>query len=63
MEDALTYIPAEEYDTWLRVGMALHASGEAWGRAARDTWSQRSDKYDAAGAAGEVEQALHLTVG
>ena len=39
-------IPADDYDTWLRVGMALHASGEAWARAVWDTWSQRSDKYD-----------------
>jgi predicted P-loop ATPase len=48
VEDALQVIPADDYDTWLRVGMALHASGEAWARAAWDTWSQRSDKYDAA---------------
>ena len=48
MEDALTYIPADDYDTWLRVGMALHSSGEPWDRAAWDTWSQRSEKYDAA---------------
>ena len=24
VEDALWHIPADEYDTWLRVGMALH---------------------------------------
>lgn len=47
VEDALHVIPAEDYDTWLRIGMALHASGEHWARAAWDTWSARSDKYDA----------------
>jgi putative DNA primase/helicase len=46
VEDALHVIPADEYDTWLRVGMALHATGELWARPLWDTWSQRSTKYD-----------------
>jgi len=46
VEEALQVIPADDYDTWLRVGMALHSSGETWARAVWDTWSQRSAKYD-----------------
>ena len=48
LEDALWHIPADDYDTWLRVGMALHSTGEAGARALWDTWSQRSEKYDTA---------------
>lgn len=46
VEAALQVIPAHDYDTWLRVGMALHATGADWARAEWDTWSARSDKYD-----------------
>jgi hypothetical protein len=46
VEEALQGIPADDYDTWLRVGMALHSSGEPWARATWETWSQRSAKYD-----------------
>lgn len=45
VRDALTFIPADDYDVWLNVGMALHAAGfsvEGW-----DEWSQKSDKYEA----------------
>jgi Primase C terminal 2 (PriCT-2) len=45
--DALAHIPAEDYDDWLKVGMALHHSGEPWARGVWDTWSQQSDKFDA----------------
>ena len=48
VEDALQFIPAEEYDPWLLVGMALHSTGEAWARDLWDKWSQSSAKYDAA---------------
>lgn len=47
LSSALTAISADEYDTWIRVGMALHATGagqealELW-----DNWSQTSSKYD-----------------
>lgn len=48
VRSALPFVDADEYETWLHVGMALHeASGgsdegfELW-----DEWSQRSDKYD-----------------
>ena len=39
----LDYIDADDYDTWLKVGMALKAEGytvDAW-----DTWSRTSTKY------------------
>ncbi len=31
---------------WLRVGMALHSSGEGWARSLWDDWSARVSKYD-----------------
>ncbi len=45
VEDMLTAIPADDYGTWQRVGMALKASNlpnafDLW-----DRWSQRSGKY------------------
>lgn len=39
----LTQTQVDDYDTWLRVGMALHADGQScsvW-----DEWSKRSPKY------------------
>lgn len=42
---ALSFIPADEYTTWILVGLALKSadvSFEVW-----DEWSQRSAKYDA----------------
>ena len=44
---AVSYIPSDDYDTWLRVGMALHSTGQPWAREVWDTWSQHSTKYDA----------------
>jgi len=41
--EALELIPADNYETWLRLGMALKAYGftfEIW-----DRWSQKSSKY------------------
>jgi hypothetical protein len=48
VEEALQVIPADDYDVWLSVGMALHSTDETWARSLWDTWSQRSAKYDAA---------------
>jgi hypothetical protein len=45
---AVSYIPSDDYDTWLRVGMALHSTGQPWAREVWDTWSQHSAKYDVA---------------
>lgn len=45
---ALSVIPADEYDQWIAVGMALHNKfGHAAGWAIWDEWSQKSAKYDA----------------
>lgn len=45
LREALTYIEAEDRDTWINVGMALATIGavgwELW-----NDWSQTSDKYD-----------------
>lgn len=46
---ALAFIPADDRDDWLTVGMALHAEsrGSDDGFAAWDAWSRESDKYNA----------------
>lgn len=46
---ALVFIPADDRDDWLTVGMALHAEsrGSDDGFAAWDSWSRQSDKYNA----------------
>ena len=47
VKEALRYIPAEDYEIWLKVGMALHSTGEddvaysIW-----DAWSRTSEKYN-----------------
>ena len=45
LSDALSYIPADDYQVWLAVGSALKAGGypmTVW-----DEWSQSSNKYNA----------------
>lgn len=47
IRSALKFIPADDRDVWLRVGMALH--GTEWGLPARniwDEWSRSSSKFD-----------------
>ncbi len=46
--DALRYLDADDYATWIEVGLALKASGDARARRVWDGWSATSDKYDAA---------------
>ncbi len=46
VKEALEFICPDEYDTWLRIGMALHHSYDEDGFAMWDEWSQSSDKYD-----------------
>lgn len=48
VRSALPFIDADEYETWLHVGMALHeaSGGSDEGFDLWDEWSQRSDKYD-----------------
>ena len=45
---ALAAIPNNhaDYDTWLMIGMALHATGAEWARALWDDWSHQSDKFN-----------------
>src|SRR6202043_292765 len=45
LRDALKVIPAEDRDTWLKVGAALQRRGA---RAVWDDWSKTSGKFDAA---------------
>ena len=44
--DMLSAIPADEYETWRDVGMALHYTDPADGLDVWDWWSSTSDKYD-----------------
>ena len=41
----LDYIPADGYEEWVRVGMALHHVTAGTGFELWDRWSQKSDKY------------------
>ncbi len=44
---ALSVISADERDTWVRVGMALHSVGDPnWAFELWDRWSAQSNKYD-----------------
>jgi len=45
--EALSYIPSDDYETWIRIGMAIKAGDfpfHVW-----DSWSQQSSKYDPKG--------------
>lgn len=44
--DMLSAIPADHYDAWRDVGMALHYTDPADGLEVWDWWSSTSDKYD-----------------
>lgn len=44
--NALQFIPADERDTWLTVGMALHNANDSRSYEIWDKWSATSDKYD-----------------
>jgi hypothetical protein len=46
VRSALTAIPADDRDNWLRNGMALHWTGWATARTLWDEWSKKSPKYD-----------------
>ena len=39
----LSFIPSDDRDIWLRIGMALHSGGH---RRLWDEWSSTSDKFD-----------------
>jgi hypothetical protein len=55
LERALSRISADEYDTWIKVGMALHHQfdGSREGFAIWDEWSSSSDSYQ------EVATKIH----
>ena len=44
LEEALTFVLADDYDVWVQAGMALKSV--PGGFALWDAWSQKSDKYD-----------------
>ena len=44
LQEALTFILADDYDVWIQAGMALKSV--PGGFALWDAWSQKSDKYD-----------------
>jgi putative DNA primase/helicase len=43
---ALNCVPADDRETWLKVGMGLHHSGESWARDLWDSWASRSVKFN-----------------
>ena len=45
LQDAMAYIPAGDYDTWVKVGMALHSLGNE-GLSLWDVWSSTANNYD-----------------
>lgn len=48
IRSALGYINADDRDTWVRMGMALHSTGAANAYGLWTEWSQQSDKFDPA---------------
>lgn len=45
LQSALKYICADDYETWIKVGQALHSSDSNEAFEVWDKWSQTSDKY------------------
>lgn len=48
VEDALSFIPSQEYSMWINIGMALHHSFGQKGFDLWDSWSRKAPNYDAA---------------
>lgn len=47
IEDAIAVIDPSDYDTWIKIGMAIHAEHpNNHGLSLWDQWSRRSDKYE-----------------
>jgi AAA domain/Primase C terminal 2 (PriCT-2) len=44
LESALGILPADDYDTWIKIGLALSTTGDA-GRRLWLAWSAKSEKY------------------
>jgi putative DNA primase/helicase len=52
IDEALSFIPADDYDTWFRVGAALKSSGDPAAFEIWDAWSRTAeDKYQPEGMA------------
>jgi putative DNA primase/helicase len=49
IQAALRTVPADEYDTWVRIGLALKSTGDDSAFILWDQWSQNSLKYAGAG--------------
>lgn len=46
IRSALSFVPADDYEVWLKVGMALHSTHAQRARGLWDEWSQKAfDKY------------------
>jgi RecA-family ATPase len=46
IEMALSYVPADNYSDWVKIGGALCDTGQPWARQLWDAWSQKSSKFD-----------------
>lgn len=46
--DAISRVPADDRQTWVTFGAALHDTGAPWARGVWDAWSQTSPKFNAA---------------
>lgn len=46
IRQGLAYIDADDYDTWVKIGMALHSTGNETGFHLWDQWSSKSSKYN-----------------
>jgi hypothetical protein len=61
LQDALLCIPADDYDTWTRIGMALYSKGEI-GFSLWDSWSRGSSKYVEKGMAAKWRSFAHSQI-
>lgn len=46
IRSALSYIPADDRDNWVRIGISLKSTGSASAFGLWNEWSQKSDKYN-----------------
>ena len=49
IDELLPHIPADDYEDWISVGMALHHETDGAGFTQWDEWSKKSDKYNPRG--------------
>lgn len=53
IEKALSFVPSDEYATWITLGMALHHSYGDTGFSAWDNWSRKAPNYNASNMSGK----------